>query len=208
MPSWGTLSVVVLAGLAFSASPGPSMFYVLSRSLAQGRAAGFASSLGLAVGGMLLAVLSALGLAALFIYSATAYALMKGLGGLYLIYLGVRMALPSKGGAEAEAPAPKPASFRSIFAQGILVELLNPKTILFFLAYLPQFVDPRRGSVRGQMLVLGLLVPLTAIPSDLVVTLAGGALARGLARSPRATRALEWTGARFLAGLGVRILAF
>src|SRR5262249_23104858 len=130
MPSWEAITVVVLAGITLSASPGPSMFYVLSRSLAQGRAAGFASLLGLAVGGVLLAIISALGLATLFIYSATAYGLIRGLGGCYLVYLALRMVVPALGGSRGdeacEARPPARAALGSIFGQGVVVELLNP----------------------------------------------------------------------------------
>lgn len=206
MPSPETLLLVTLAGLALSASPGPSMLYVLSRSLGQSRNAGLASSAGLAVGGLLHVVAAALGLAAVFRYSPTLYQFTKLLGAAYLIYLGIGMLLEKPPSGHQTLTPVRRQRLGRIFYQGILVEVFNPKTLLFFVAFLPQFVDPGRGSVTLQMLVLGTLVPLTAVPSDLLMALAGGGVAARLSRSRRLARSLTWLGGLILVGLGLRIV--
>ncbi len=202
MPDFDTIVLVTLAGLALSASPGPSMLYVLSRSIGQNRAAGLASSVGLAMGGVLLALAAALGLTAVFSYSKPLYMAVQYAGAVYLIYLGVQMFIPESDDGKIEDV--KKQTFRAIVIQGIFVELLNPKTILFFLAFLPQFIDAERGSVSSQMLVLGILVPLTALPSDIIVSFAGGSLAARLSERQHIATALTWLGGLFLIGLGIR----
>ncbi|MEM7207039.1 MAG: LysE family translocator [Pseudomonadota bacterium] len=202
MPSWETIVLVTLAGLALSASPGPSMLYVLSRSIGQSRAAGLASAVGLATGGLLLALAAALGLTAVFQHSETLYLTVQYAGAAYLVYLGVRMLIP-EGESEDTLEDVRHESVGKIVFQGIFVELLNPKTILFFLAFIPQFIQPN-GNVPLQMLVLGVLVPLTALPSDVIVSFAGGTLAERLSQNRKVGVALNWLGGLFLVGLGVR----
>jgi len=182
------------------------MLYVLSRSVGQGRSAGLMSTGGMALGGILHAFAAALGLSAVFAYSQGAYAAIKIVGALYLIYLGVRMFMSKKeAGPEADVKSIRNEPLAKIFYQGILVELLNPKTILFFLAFIPQFVDQGNGSIGLQLLILGMLVPLTAVPSDLIVSFAGGTVADRLAKNRSARRFLEWLAGTFLIGLGIRI---
>ena len=204
MPELETIITVTLAGLFLSASPGPSMLYVLSRSVGQSRAAGFASSIGLAIGGVLLALASALGLAAVFQVSPRAFTILQICGGCYLLYLGIGM-IREAGQDDMRIRKVHSVSFSRILSQGILVELLNPKTAIFFLAFLPQFVDFTRDDVTSQMLILGMLVPLTAIPSDIIVSIAGGTLAEKLAGRPRASIVLAWIGGLILIGLAIRI---
>ena len=205
MPSFEAIITVLIAGFLISASPGPSMMYVLSRSVGQSRAAGFASSLGLAIGGVLLAIGSALGLAVIFEYSSNLYKIVSIAGAGYLLYLGYDM-IKGAGKDKLEISKVKSEKFSKIMYQGILVELLNPKTILFFLAFLPQFVDYSRADVTMQMMVLGILVPLTAIPSDVVVSVIGGSLTNKLSRHPSCGITLTWIGGLILIALAVRIL--
>ena len=205
MPSIETIITVLIAGLMISASPGPSMMYVLSRSVGQSRAAGFASSVGLAIGGILLAVGSALGLAVIFQYSTSIYRLVSFAGAIYLFYLGYDM-IKSAGKEKLKINQVKTEKFSKIMYQGILVELLNPKTILFFLAFLPQFVDYSRADVTMQMMILGILVPLTAIPSDVFVSVIGGSLAQKLSKHPSSGKVLTWLGGIILIGLSLRLL--
>jgi len=205
MPGIDMILAVTLAGLLLSASPGPSMVYVLSRSVGQNRNAGFASALGLATGGILLALATALGLAALFQLSATAFITLQVVGGMYLMYLGYDM-IRSIGKEDLTVKSVKHHSFSRIFYQGIVVELLNPKTAIFLLAFLPQFVDYSRSDVTLQMTVLGMLVPITAVPSDIIVSIAGGTLSSSLAKHPTGVKALSWTAGLILIGLGVRII--
>lgn len=200
--------IVAVAGFGFSLSPGPSMLYVLSRSLGQGRAAGMASAIGLALGGVALAVLTSVGVDVLLADSSTVFRVVRLLGGLYLLYLGIRAAIDLKDfrnrvelGANGEQLAPW-----EIVRQGFLVEALNPKTVLFFAAFLPGFVDEAAGSAGQQMLVLGMLIPLTAIPSDLMVATAASGLSARISANPRFGIGLECLGVAILLGLGVRIL--
>jgi len=204
LPSIETILLVTLAGLALSASPGPSMLYVLSRSVGQSMVAGFASTIGLAAGGMVLAIASALGLAVVIKQFDMLYSGVKIVGALYLVYLGVQL-IRESGKERLRIYRVDRQSFMKILNQGILVEVLNPKTILFFLAFIPQFVDRSAGNITSQVLILGMLVPLTAIPSDIIVSVAGGSLADKLARNSLAATGLNWLGGLILIGLGVRI---
>ncbi len=205
MPSFETILLVTVAGLALSASPGPSMLYILSRSVGQSRSAGLVSAAGLATGGFVHVLLAAFGLATLFAYSPTLYTAVKLMGAAYLIYLGIdTLRASEQEPEELQAVSMDPLS--RIYWQGVLVEVLNPKTMLFFVAFLPQFVDAATGSVTGQMFILGLLVPLTAMPSDLIVAFGGGTVAAKLSSNRSMSTALKWASALILIGLGLNIL--
>lgn len=196
MPSLDTMIAVALAGLALSATPGPSMLYVLSRSVGQSRVAGLASAVGLALGGVVLAVATALGLAALFAAFGWVVPVLKVAGSLYLVWLGVGLIREAHATRDADlavhAVSPDPPA--RILWQGVWVEVLNPKTVLFFALFLPPFVEPGAGPAWAQLLILGALVPLTAVPSDLAVAWMGGSAAERLRRSRPARLALAWTG--------------
>ena len=159
-----------------NAAPGPSNLYVLSRSLAQGTAGGLVSALGLALGSLFHVALAVAGLAALLSYAPTLYDAIRLAGAAYLIYLGIKTlrapgaSMPANGGARR--------SLGRVLFDAALVEMLNPKTALFFLAFLPQFVEPAAGPAAPQLLLLGLIVTLTALPCDMLVALAGAKLAR------------------------------
>ena len=205
MPSLETMLLVMLAGFALSASPGPSMLYVLSRSLGQDRDAGLVSAAGLATGGVVHAIAAAVGLSALLAYSPTVYRAVTVLGAGYLVYLGVQMYL-SRNQEVGEAEEVPHQSLWRIFGQGVLVEVLNPKTALFFVAFLPQFISQNSDAIMLQVFVLGMLIPLTAVPSDLIVAFTGGTLARRIAGNPRARVTLNCLAAAFLVGLGLQIV--
>ena len=181
MPSPAHLALFALAALALNAAPGPSNFYVLSRSLAQGAGAGLISALGLALGSLFHVALAVAGLAALLRYVPAAYDAIRLAGAAYLVYLGIRLLRGRDAGAEPAAVQRRPLG-RVLF-DAALVEMLNPKTALFFLAFLPQFVEPAAGPAAPQLLLLGLIVTLTALPCDALVALAGGRAAGFLARS-------------------------
>lgn len=205
MPTVETIVVVILAGLALSASPGPSMLYVLSRSVGQSRQAGLVSAAGLATGGIVHVFAAALGLSAVFAASQFAYTAVQYLGGLYLIAIGLQTLL-SKEERNPSIQNVDRSGLSRIFYQGILVEVLNPKTALFFIAFLPQFVNDELGSLGWQIFILGILVPLTALPSDLLVATTGGALADKISRHKTINRSLQWLSGSFLNCLGLRIL--
>jgi len=163
--------------------PGPAVLYITSRSIDLGRAAGLASAMGIAVGTMFHVAAATLGLSALLVSSASAFQFVKYAGAAYLIYLGIRT-LRDRGAAALD-PSGERRSLRSIFGQGVLVNLLNPKTALFFLAFLPQFVDPARGRTTLQIFELGMLFALMGWVSDSVwATIAGtlGTCLRGNVR--------------------------
>ena len=205
MPELETLLLVTLAGLTLSASPGPSMLYVFSRSL-QSRQVGLMSAVGLAVGGCVHVVAAALGMAMIFTYLPPLFTVIKLLGAGYLLYLGIDILMDRGNDGQFRPERLRSLSLKRTFWQGVAVEVLNPKTLLFFVAFLPQFVDSSRGTVTGQMLILGLLVPLTAIPSDLIVAFTGGSVARRLSERRKLRRFLDWLAGLFLIGLGFRIL--
>ncbi len=174
MPEGSTLVVFLVAALALLVVPGPAVLYIVARGMDQGRAAGLTSALGVATGSLVHVAAAALGLSALLVSSATAFAAVKYLGAAYLIGLGLRTLLTRETTGPIAAPEPRP--LRRIFRQGIIVQVLNPKIALFFFAFLPQFVDPSRGSVAGQTLLFGgLLVVMGACTDGLYAILAGAA---------------------------------
>jgi len=158
------LPLFILASIVLLLTPGPAVLYIIARSLDQGRMAGIVSVLSVEVGNFFHAVAAALGLSALLLSSATAFSVVKYLGAAYLVYLGLRK-LFSKSVSLTET-SQEAQSLRRIFSQGVTVAVLNPKTALFFLAFLPQFVDRSRGQVALQLLMLGCLFVLMAIVSD------------------------------------------
>ena len=211
MPTVETIIAVAVAGLALSATPGPSMFYVLSRSIGQSRAAGLASAIGLGLGGMALAVAAAFGLAAIFQQSTWAMDLLKVAGSLYLVYLGVQMIVEARASSREEfkIEAVQERSFANIIWQGVLVELLNPKTVLFFVLFIPPFIEASGGTDSGdvvmQMLILGVLVPLTAVPSDLIVAFVGGSVAQKVNDNKGARLVLSWIGGLVLIAIALNL---
>lgn len=197
------------ASLVLALTPGPAVVYILTRTLAQGRASGLASVAGVALGNLGNALGAALGLAALFAVSSTAFTIVKWAGAAYLVFLGLKMwrSEPGPTAAAASEPPPPtepipPGQPGRILREGFVVALLNPKTALFFAAFLPQFLRPE-GSHLGQTLTLGAAFVLIAACTDLVYVLAASRLAprmRSLAGSARWGRRLA--GSAFI-GLGI-----
>ncbi|MEM8850789.1 MAG: LysE family translocator [Pseudomonadota bacterium] len=208
MPALDTMLAVALAGLALSVTPGPSMLYVLSRSVGQSRAAGLASALGLGLGGTVLAVATAMGLAAVFAAFKWMIPTLRIAGSAYLVWLGISMIRDARAAARVKLVASdvRQRSFFEIVRQGILVEVLNPKTVLFFALFLPPFVDDALDAdVSTQLLVLGVLVPLTAIPSDLVVAWLGGTLSEAVNSHQTVREGLAWLGGLTLIAIAANI---
>jgi threonine/homoserine/homoserine lactone efflux protein len=177
MPELSTLLLFAGSVVALVLVPGPNLIYIVTRSVEAGRRAGFASMLGVETGSLVHVAMAAVGLSALLASSATAFEIVKYAGVAYLVYLGVR-ALRS-GGAPHDEP-PSPAGMRRAYVEGVLVNVLNPKVSLFFLAFLPQFVDPARGDTTLQVLVLGLVFFVIGALLDLVFVLAAGSLGERL----------------------------
>jgi len=186
--------------------PGPAVLYIVTRSVDQGRAAGLASVCGVHVGTLLHVAAAALGLSALLVSSATAYDTVRWLGAAYLVGLGVRRLL-ARDEDVPEAAAAGPGARRSglgrIFAQGVVVNVLNPKTALFFFAFLPQFVDTSRGSVPFQVVVLGAAFVLLGLLSDGAYALLASTGAGWLRRRPKVARASRLVSGGVLISLGV-----
>ncbi|PYT03205.1 MAG: RhtB family transporter, partial [Acidobacteria bacterium] len=178
MLDWPRLSLFISVTLLLVFMPGPNTLYIIARSIQQGRRAGIVSSLGVQVGSLVHIAAAALGLSALLLSSALAFSVVKYAGAAYLIYLGVKTLLTK----EKTGPTQKvqKASLSRVFGQGVLVNLLNPKTALFFFAFLPQFIEPARGRVAVQIIFLGSVLILLGALSDCVYALAAGSVGKWL----------------------------
>jgi len=212
MPPWESMIAVALAGFALSVTPGPSMLYVLSRTVGQSRSAGLASALGLCLGGILLAIATALGLATAFERFQWIELTLRYVGSAYLIWLGVDMIRGARDQAELKVNTNnvKQRSFTSIVWQGMVVELLNPKTVLFFALFLPPFVsvvdiEISDSTLWLQLLILGTLVPLTAIPSDLMVAYMGEKMTKVFNHRAGVRTGLAWSGGLILIGIAMNL---
>ena len=195
MPEPSTLLLFSAAALALIVVPGPAVLYIVAQGIDRGRVAGVVSALGISAGGLVHVLAAAVGLSALIVSSATAFTIVKYAGAAYLIVLGLRRLLSRDEGEEATVARRERTLWRT-FWQGALVNVLNPKTALFFLAFLPQFVDVDQGHVAVQIAVLGLLFVTLALISDSVWGLAAGSAAGWL-------RAQRWTSGGVMVGLGV-----
>lgn len=186
--------------------PGPAVLYVVARSVDQGRKAGLASASGTATGGLVHVVAAALGLSALLASSATAYSFVKYAGAAYLIYLGIRKFREPSPDADTVRRV-EPLSLRRIYAQGIVVQVLNPKTAIFFFAFLPQFVDPSRGSVTLQFLALGMLFNVMGFTTDSLWAFTAGSAAGWLQRNRTFQRRQKYVAGSVYIGLGLATAA-
>jgi threonine/homoserine/homoserine lactone efflux protein len=184
MPDAATLALFAAAALALLVVPGPSVLYIVARSVEGGRTVGLVSMLGVQAGALVHILFAAVGLSAILASSATAFSVVKWAGAAYLVYLGLRLIL-SRDEDEAGADAPASTGGQRLsraFAQGVVVNVFNPKTALFFLAFLPQFVNPSSGAAWAQILVLGLVFVTLAVCSDGLYALLSGTAAGWLRR--------------------------
>ena len=192
--------------LALLAIPGPAVLYVVSRSIDQGRRAGIASVFGITTGTVIHVTLATIGLSSLILASAVAFDAVRFVGAAYLIFLGVRR-LSTRGTRAADVERP-PRTLRDLYAQGVVVNLLNPKTIVFIFAFIPQFVDVGARHVSLQVLVLGLTFAGLGLMSDSLYALAAGSIADRLRGSRGMARFERWFGGSVLIGLGLAAAAF
>jgi threonine/homoserine/homoserine lactone efflux protein len=207
MPAPTTLLVFALAAGVLVIIPGPNHIYIVTRSIAQGRRVGLASAFGVETGTLVHITAAAVGLSAVIASSAAAFNIVRYLGAAYLVFLGLR-ALLRDHEARLEDGATRTGSARRAYVDGILVNVLNPKVALFFLAFLPQFVDRSRGATSTQILVLGLVVFVIATTSDIVYALAAGALGSWLRGRPAFVRRQRYlTGGIYLGLAAVATLA-
>lgn len=183
MPDLAHLAAYLAAAVVLVLAPGPGQMLVLARSLGDGRAAGVVTSLGLNTGTLVHTLAAAFGLSAVLATSAIAFAVVKGIGAIYLVYLGIQALRARRGAAHVEPESS--IGLRRTFTRAVVTGIFNPKVALFFLALLPQFVQPERGRVLLQFLVLGLILASVGFCWDCLLASAAGSLGAWIERSPR-----------------------
>ena len=203
MPSATSFALFCLASAALAVVPGPAVTYIVMHSVDKGRRAGLASAAGVASGGLVHVAAATVGLSALIASSATAFTVVKLVGAVYLIVVGIRRIVGRDDSEQVQAP---PAPMSRIYRQGVIVNVFNPKTALFFLAFLPQFVD-RGASIPPQVAVLGLTFAAIAFASDCLYALLADLLAGRLRRSGRGARARRYLSGGIFVALGVTAAA-
>src|SRR4051794_34169086 len=210
MPDFNEFALFFAAALVLAVTPGPGNFYVAARTLAGGRAEGVASSFGTGLGGMVHVLAGSLGVSAIVLASAELFTVLKLLGAAYLVWIGWRTLQAARRDALAAlagGTVAPPVGARRAFREGVLVEALNPKTAAFFLAFVPQFVDPAAGNVALQFAVLGLVSVALNTLADVVVAFAAGGIRAGATARPNLVRRLrEGSGAAMVAlGIGLAL---
>jgi threonine/homoserine/homoserine lactone efflux protein len=201
MPSVSTYALFIATALALLAIPGPAVLYVVSRSIDQGRSAGLASVLGITTGTVVHVTLATVGLSSLVLASKVAFDAVRYVGAAYLILLGIRRLLTHT--VEEDPAGRAPRSRRDLYTQGLIVNLLNPKTIVFIFAFIPQFVDVNAGHVWLQIMLLGLTFAGLGLASDSLYAVVAGTVADRLRGTPVIARVERWFGGSVLIGLGV-----
>ena len=193
------------AALILDLSPGPDVFYILSNTVAHGRRVGIAAMAGVCSGAVFHVLAAAFGLSAILATSATAFAVVKWAGAAYLVYLGIQTLRKAGGSLNVPTDGAPKVSTLAVYRQGMLVDLLNPKPAVFFMAFLPQFVDPALGFVPGQLVLLGFLVIGVAIVVETAYVIAAARLTGTLRRHPAIGVWLDRVLGTVLIGLGVRL---
>lgn len=202
MPDGTTLLIVAVASLALVVIPGPAVIYILTRSVSQGRNAGLVSAVGVNLGSSIHVLAAVAGLTVLLANSATAYTVVKWTGVAYLAWIGIRTLMADD--ATFAKPQLEETALRRIFIQGVLVNMLNPKVAIFFIAFLPQFVDSSAPNATMQTLVLGMTLVSIGLVSDAIYALAGGSIGDVLRRRRSAVKATRIAaGSVYLALAGV-----
>ncbi len=196
----------LLAAIAITASPGPDNLMVLGMGMSRGRRQGVAFGLGCALGCLSHTALAVAGVSAVIAASPFAFTLLRIAGGLYLVWLGVQ-ALRSKGGARVADAVAQDQSLSALFLRGMLANAINPKVVLFFLSFLPQFVVPSQGAVGWQMAALGITFTVQAAVLFGLLGLFAGTIGQWLLRRPRAGLWLDRVAGTVFVGLGLRLIA-
>jgi threonine/homoserine/homoserine lactone efflux protein len=199
MPALSSIALFSLASVALAVVPGPAVTYIVTHSIDKGRRAGIVSAFGIASGGLVHVVAATVGLSALIASSATAFTAVKLVGAAYLVAVGIRRIFSGEQDGEIQSV---PAPHRELYVQGVVVNVLNPKTALFFLAFLPQFVDPARGAIWPQVAFLGILFALIAFASDVSYALLADLLAGKLRRTGGGAKARRWVSGGIFVALG------
>jgi threonine/homoserine/homoserine lactone efflux protein len=201
MPHPAAFGLFLVAALALAVTPGPAVLYIVTRSVSQGRGAGAVSCLGIAMGTLVHIVAAAFGLSAILASSMLAFGLVKYAGAAYLVWLGLRKLAREPQAAVLDGPPAR--SLRRTFWEGVLVNVLNPKTALFFLAFLPQFVDPSKGSPTSQLLLLGGTFALLALVTDCTWSFLAGGAGAWLKAHPAFPRSERYVSGTVYLGLGL-----
>lgn len=205
MPGLELLLPFLAATIVFAVMPGPALLYTAAQTLAHGRRGGFMAALGIHLGGFAHVAGAALGLSALFALVPTLYMALKIGGALYLIYIGYRI-LRSRFDPQELPGQNAHRNTRAAFLQSMTVEILNPKTALFFIAFLPQFVDPAAAlPIWAQMIILGTVVNLAFSAADVVAVFLTSLVIAGVKKGQRALNVTRWLGGSILIGLGVHL---
>jgi threonine/homoserine/homoserine lactone efflux protein len=205
VPSPSTLPVFVAASLVLLVIPGPAVLFIVARSGAQGRRAGLVSVLGVHTASIVHVLAAVAGVSAVVVASSLAFTAVKVVGGCYLIFLGLKSLRNARNASATSAP--KIRATKQLFAEGFLVSLLNPKVALFFLAFLPQFVERGNGPIWSQTLLLGLLYIALGLCSDSMYALLGARLGTRFSGHAARVRATRYAEGGILIGLGVLSLA-
>ena len=203
MPDLTQLALYFAAALLLAVTPGPGIFYVAARTLAGGRTEGVASSFGTGLGGMVHVFAGSLGVSAIVLASAELFTALKLVGAVYLVWLGLRTFRSARRDAQPDLNAGSTIGSRRAFREGVLVEALNPKTAAFFLAFIPQFVDPAEGHVALQFVLLGFVSVALNTLVDIVVAFAAGGVRQGVAARPALIRRLREASGAAMIALGV-----
>ena len=177
------------------------MLYVATRSIAQGKKAGIASAFGIHTGILTHTIVAAIGLSAIVAASAITFSIIKYAGAIYLLYLAIRTITDRTEFVDGEIP--DKTTLKEIFWQGVITNILNPKVVLFFLAFVPQFVDPEIGNIGLQVFMLGLILIITTLPIDIAIGLAGGKVGRWLHRRSNMQKIGKWVTASIFTALGI-----
>ncbi len=200
-----TFSHFLTATIILSITPGPGIIYTVARTLHGGKSQGILSALGLFVGGLFHVLAAAIGISSLLMNSAIAFTIIKYVGAAYLIYLGCQTILHQDSVSIDPDAAGETKSRGNAFYQGVITEALNPKTALFFLAFIPQFINVAQGNILMQFLVLGVITDLFNLAADLVFVLLAEPIGKKLRHSPRARRGQQITSGLTLIGLGTYV---
>jgi threonine/homoserine/homoserine lactone efflux protein len=204
IPSLAVIAAFTLASIVLGLTPGPDMTFFLSKTIAQSRQAGFAALGGVSLGVAIHSILVSLGLSALLAASATAFTILKFVGAAYLAYLAIDAI--RHGSSLSLLPGSRPEALRAVFLKGLLINLLNPKVIIFFVTFLPQFVSADDPHAAGKMLFLGLVFMVVNIPVCGAFILGADRIAALLKTSSRATRVVDWLFAGVLGAFAVKLI--
>jgi threonine/homoserine/homoserine lactone efflux protein len=206
MNDYSYWAIFISTAILLNISPGPDMIYLISRTMSQGKKTGIATALGLGTGAFVHTIFVAVGISALLAASALAFTILKYIGAAYLFYLGIKTFLSGGIACNASAASAHPSSFRKAYYQAIVIDVLNPKVAIFFLAFLPQFYRADHGSRGTQFILLGLIIIAIGFVIESLVVLASSRISEFLKRSRRTSKFIDNLLGTVFIGLGVRLL--